>query len=53
MLKMNIKMLLGVVWILIACTGAAIAQTLSASYKNQSLEVVLADLQQKTNYNFV
>ncbi|WP_455499525.1 TonB-dependent receptor plug domain-containing protein [Butyricimonas virosa] len=53
MLKMNIKMLLGVVWILIACTGAAIAQTLSASYKNQSLEVVLADLKQKTNYNFV
>ena len=50
---MNIKMLLGVVWILIACTGAAIAQTLSASYKNQSLEVVLADLKQKTNYNFV
>lgn len=46
-------MLLGVVWILIACTGAAIAQTLSASYKNQSLEVVLADLKQKTNYNFV
>ena len=53
MLKMKIKLLLGVVLILIASTGATVAQTLSVSYKNQSLEAVLADLKQKTNYNFV
>ena len=47
------KMLLGAMLILIASTGATVAQTLSVSYKNQSLEAVLADLKQKTNYNFV
>ena len=46
-------MLLGAMLILIASTGATVAQTLSVSYKNQSLEAVLADLKQKTNYNFV
>lgn len=36
-----------------AFSGAATAQTLSVSYKNQPLEEVLADLKQKTNYSFV
>ena len=35
MLKMKIKLLLGVVLILIASTGATVAQTVSVSYKNQ------------------
>lgn len=53
MLKMNIRQLLGVVAFLTFFSGGAMAQNLSVSYKNKPLEEVLADLKQKTNYNFV
>lgn len=53
MLKMNIRQLLGVVVFLTLFSGSAMAQNLSVSYKNKPLEEVLADLKQKTNYNFV
>lgn len=53
MLRKNVKMLLWTMLLLTVFSGAAIAQTLNASYKNQSLEEVLTDLKQKTNYNFV
>ncbi len=53
MLKMNIRQLLGMVVFLTLFSGAAMAQNLSVSYKNKPLEEVLADLKQKTNYNFV
>ena len=53
MLKMNIRQLLGVVAFLTFFSGGAMTQNLSVSYKNKPLEEVLADLKQKTNYNFV
>lgn len=50
---MNIRQLLGVVAFLTFFSGGAMTQNLSVSYKNKPLEEVLADLKQKTNYNFV
>lgn len=53
MTKLNTRLLLWVVVLLTAIPLTGAAQELSVSYKNRSLEEVIVDLKQKTDYQFV
>lgn len=53
MSKLNTRLLLWLVVLLTAIPLAGVAQELSVNYKNRPLEEVIADLKQKTNYQFV
>lgn len=53
MSKLNTRLLLWLVVLLTAIPLTGVAQELSVNYKNRPLEEVIADLKQKTNYQFV